>query len=291
MKIIEPGKLIVQAAINGDLSAVDMLIISIQPGIYNLAVRMLGNREDGADATQEILLKVITHLGGFRQEAKFSTWVFQVARNHLLTTITRVKESPEVSLESIAERLQQGIEYGFGQGDIYGEGQVLRPEDKIEALQVALGCTQNMLMAIDREQRLAYILDTVFGLPSKDAAEVLEISPQAYRQRLSRARAKLDSFTQANCGLANADATCSCERQLPAVRKLRNAGLEKHSLIATDRAEREEVERQFDALVRMEEAASLFRAHPEYRVPESMRGAIRAVLRAEGYWDEGRTLN
>ncbi|MES2821121.1 MAG: RNA polymerase sigma factor [Pseudomonadota bacterium] len=291
MKILDPGLAIVQAATDGDLAALDALLLAIQPGIYNLAVRMLGNRDDAADATQEILLKVITHLSGFRRESAFTTWVFQVARNHLLTAITRARESPEVSLDSLAERLQQGIEFSLRQGDPYGGGQALRPEEKIEARQIALGCTQNMLMAIDREQRLAYVLDAVFGLPSKEAAEVLGISAAAYRQRLSRARAKLDAFTRASCGLANPAAACSCERQMPALRQARAAGLTQPGVIASDRSEREAVERQFDALVRMVDAAALFRAHPEYRVPASLQGAIRAVLSQEGYWDEERPLN
>jgi len=186
MKISDPGPAVLQAATGGDLAALDTILLAIQPGVFNLAVRMLGNREDAADATQEILLKVVTHLGSFRADAAFTTWVYQVARNHLLTAATRSKESPEVSLEGIAERLQQGLDFfAASLGDPDGAARSLTPEDKLEARQVALGCTQNMLMALDRDQRLVYVLDIVFGLPSAQAAQVLAISPEAYRQRLS----------------------------------------------------------------------------------------------------------
>jgi RNA polymerase sigma factor (sigma-70 family) len=291
MKIIDPGPDIVRAATNGDLAALDAVLLAIQPGVFNLAVRMLGNRDDAADATQEILLKVVTHLGAFRGEAAFTTWVFQVARNHLLTAITRSKESPEVSLEDIGDRLQAGLELGTRLGAMDDGARVLTPEDKVEARQVALGCTQNMLMALDREQRLVYVLDAVFGLPSKDAAEVLGITPQAFRQRLARARARLDAFTSNTCGLVNPAAACHCERQLPALRHVRatGAGLPP-SLAAVHRAELTQAEQQFDALVRMENAAAVFRAHPMYQAPASLRGAIRAVLSAEGYWNDDRSL-
>ena len=53
---------------------------TIQPGIYKLAVHVLGHRDDAADATQEILLKVVTHLAGFRGESAFSTWVWRLPR-------------------------------------------------------------------------------------------------------------------------------------------------------------------------------------------------------------------
>jgi RNA polymerase sigma factor (sigma-70 family) len=109
MKIADPGPAVIQRATQGDLAALDATLLAIQPGVFNLAVRMLGNREDAADATQEILLKVVTHLGSFRQQAAFTTWVFQIARNHLLTASTRSRESPEVSLEALGERLEQGL--------------------------------------------------------------------------------------------------------------------------------------------------------------------------------------
>ena len=291
MKITDPGTDVVRTATDGDLAALDTLLVAIQPGVFNLAVRMLGNRADAADATQEILLKVVTHLGGFRSESAFTTWVFQVARNHLLTAATRSRETPEVSLEGMADRLQAGLEFAATLGDPDGSARVLTPEDKVAARQVALGCTQSMLMTLDREQRLVYLLDTVFGLPSKESAQVLGISAQAFRQRLARARARIDTFVGSTCGLVRPEAPCRCERQLPAIRHARAAGTAASvSLAALHRSELAEAQRQFDSVVRMGDAAAVFRAHPAYRAPESLRGAIRAVLRAEGHWSDERPL-
>ncbi len=291
MKITDPGIDTIHAATQGDLRAIDAVLLGIQPGVFNLAVRMLGNRDDAADATQEILLKVVTHLGGFRRESAFTTWVYQIARNHLLTAITRTKESPEVSFEGIAERLEAGLVLGASLYEPGRTDRALTPEDKVAARQVAMSCTQNMLMALDREQRLVYVLDAVFGLSSKQGAEVIGISPEAYRQRLTRARARLDAFTAESCGLANPAAACRCDKQLPALRELRRTQpIPPPTLFAIHRAERDVAEGQFDALVRMGDAASLFRAHPEYQAPESMRAAVRAVLRAEGYWGDDRPL-
>ena len=223
MKIEEPEPGLVAAAVEGDLGSIDALLRTIQPGVFNLAVRMLGNREDAGDATQEILLKVVTHLAGFRGDAAFATWVFRIARNHLLTALTRSRESPETSLEAMGERLQSGIDFAASLS-LAGPGTPLTPEDKLAARQVAIGCTQAMLMTLDREQRLAYVLDAVFGVSAQDGADVLEIEPAAYRQRLSRARRSLDPFVKGTCGLVNADAACRCERQLPALREPRSRG-------------------------------------------------------------------
>ena len=284
MKIAEPDPSIVRHAIEGSLAAVDALITMIQPGVYKLAVHVLGHRDDAADATQEILLKVVTHLSGFRSESAFSTWVWRVATNHLMTARTRKAESPEVSLEGIAERLEQGLEFAAQLAHDRGEPGLLSPQDKLEARQVALGCTQSMLMALDREHRLAYVIDTVFGLDSREGAAVVGISPEAYRQRLSRARSRLQAFVGRSCGLANPEAACRCERQLPAVRHLAQAnGVDRGAVAALHKPEMEEAERQFAAFTRLSDAAAILRAHPNYRAPESQRAAILAVLRQEGF--------
>ncbi len=297
MKITDPGAQALNAATQGDLAAVEAVLLAIQPGVFNLALRMLGQRDDAADATQEILLKVVTHLGGFRGDAAFTTWVFKIARNHLLTAATRAREFPEVSLEALGGRLQAGLAIGATLGDPAGLLQTLTPQDKAEARQVALGCTQTMLMALGREQRLAYLLDAVFGLDSADAADVLGIAPAAYRQRLARARAALEPFVTRTCGLLKPPTgdppACRCEKQLPALRQQRALGsttsvARPASLVAVGRAEMAEAEAHLGALVRMSDAAAVFRAHPAYQAPAAQLGAIRSVLCAEGYMRAGQ---
>jgi RNA polymerase sigma factor (sigma-70 family) len=289
MKITDPGAESLRLATAGDLAALDEVLVAIQPGVYNLAVRVLGQRDDAADATQEILLKVVTHLGSFRGESAFATWVWRVAHNHLMTARTRCAESPEVSLEGMAERLGIGLDYASQLAQSHGEPGPLTPQDKLEARQVALACTQSMLMALDREQRLNYVLDAVFDLPSKEAAAVIGITPQAWRQRLSRTRARMDGFMRRTCGLANPDAACRCERQLPALRHARTSGRAgKAAVIAIHAEEVQQAERLFSAFTRVSDAAAVLRGHPRYRAPEAMRAAIRAVLTQEGFMQRER---
>lgn len=284
MKISEPDPTTLRDALKGSLQAVDALVTTIQPGVYKLAVHVLGHRDDAADATQEILLKIVTHLSAFRSESALSTWVWRVAYNHLMTAKTRKAESPEVSLDAIAERLEQGLEFAAHITQSRGDPGPLTPQDKLEARQVALSCTQSMLMALDREQRLAYVIDTVFNLDSREAAAVVGISPEAYRQRVSRARRRLDAFMSQSCGLANPDAACQCERQLPAVRHLSKLhGVDRGAVVALLKPEMEEAERHFVAFTRVADAAAMLRTHPDYQAPEAQRAAILAVLRQEGF--------
>jgi RNA polymerase sigma factor (sigma-70 family) len=285
MNITEPSAQLLQSATEGDLAAIDRLLRSLQPDVFNLAVRMLGNRDDAADATQDILLRIVTHLATFRGEARFSTWVFQIARRHLMAASTRSRESPEVSLDAIADKLDQGLAWAERlQTD--NAPAVLSPADKLEARQTGLACTQGMLMALDRDHRLAYLLDLLFGLNSLEAAAVCDISPELHRQRLSRARQKLDSFFGKTCGLASAQARCRCDKQAPVLRLARAQGLQAadapRPLAAETQAEQAAAEAAFEGLKRLGDAAGVLRAHPAYAAPSAQLNAIRAVLGAEG---------
>jgi DNA-directed RNA polymerase specialized sigma24 family protein len=82
----------VRQAKKGNKQALETVVGNIQERIYGLALRMLGNAEDAEDETQEILIKVITHLSDFREESAFSSWMYRVACNHLLTTRKRRNE-------------------------------------------------------------------------------------------------------------------------------------------------------------------------------------------------------
>lgn len=254
-----------QRAQRGEPAALDALLLALQAPVYNLALRMLGRREDAQDASQEILLRITTHLASFRGDSQFSTWAFRIASNALLTARTKVRETPSVSLEALEEKLDLGLRLA------QANERPLEPADKLAAERIALACTQGMLMCLEREQRLAYVLDITFGLDSETAAAVLEIEPAAYRKRLSRARQRLDEFMHQHCGLVNAQAACSCERQALA--------------LPPGASDTRKAESELLALTRLADAAAVFRAHPDYQVPQRVIETVRAVLQQHtGGW-------
>ena len=284
MKIATIDPDLLQRAKGGELAALDALLQTIQPGVVNLAVRRLGNREDARDATQEILLKVTTHLATFRGEAAFSTWVYQVARNQLLTASTRSRESPEVSLEGLADHLKAGLELGQSSW----QDRVLTPEDKAAAREMAVACTQGMLMRLDRDHRLAYVLDVAFGLPSEQAAQVLGIEAAAYRKRVSRARQALDTSAAPVCGMVNPNAACRCEKQVHAIRIHAAAGGTRPAPgLRLERAERDAASRALDEVMHLSDMAGVMRAHPDYQAPSALVAGIRAVLGSYGQDPQG----
>jgi RNA polymerase sigma factor (sigma-70 family) len=193
-------------ALAGDRNALDNVVRALQGDIYGLALRMLCNREDAEDATQEILVRIVTRLSQFDFRSKLKTWAYRVTVNYILDMKKSQVERLHLSFEQFAENLTIGLDL---QAPSETERSLLIEEVKI-------GCTFAMLQCLDRPHRFAYVLGEIMEMPGPDAAEALEISAALFRKRLQHARSAILSFTTAYCGLASDTAACRCNRQLPA---------------------------------------------------------------------------
>src|SRR5690349_13913952 len=164
---------LVEGAKTGNRTAVEELIRRIQHRVYGLALRMLWHPADAEDASQEILIRILTNLGSFRGESSFSTWVYSVASNYLLTTRKRRMEDERLTFQAFGEDLERGL----------GEAAEItaNSENALLVEEIKIGCTHGMLLCLDREHRLSFILGGVFDLTDREAAEILEISPAAFR--------------------------------------------------------------------------------------------------------------
>ena len=149
-------EMLVRRAQDGDRHALEELALAVKDGLYNLALRMLWHPQDAEDATQEILVKLLTRLGSFRGEAAFTTWAFRVAANHLITTRRRRAERQDLSFDAFAVDLMEGSQIRATTGS----------NEHLLEEEVKIGCTQGMLLCLDREHRLAYILGEVFEINS-----------------------------------------------------------------------------------------------------------------------------
>src|SRR5215470_15542893 len=96
-------------AIDGDHDALDRLVRALQSDVYGLALRMLWNREDAEDATQEILVRVVTRLAQFDFRSRLKTWVYRMAVNHILD----VKKSPLERMELTFDRFGRDLADGL----------------------------------------------------------------------------------------------------------------------------------------------------------------------------------
>ncbi|MEJ2078987.1 MAG: sigma-70 family RNA polymerase sigma factor [Acidobacteriota bacterium] len=79
----------IDATRRGDPAAFNRLVLKRERQIYNLVFRMLGNRDDAAEMTQEIFLAVFRNITRFERKARFSTWLYRIAVNHCLSRLRR----------------------------------------------------------------------------------------------------------------------------------------------------------------------------------------------------------
>jgi RNA polymerase sigma factor (sigma-70 family) len=262
---------LVRTARDGNRESLERLVLSIQDQIHGLALRMLWNREDAKDAAQEILVRIVTRLGTFRGASRFTTWVYRVAANYLLTARKSRLEEQRYTFQRFGDELDTGLS---DEGVPHGADTALLLEE------VKIGCTLGMLQCLDRPHRLAYILGEILEMEGDEAALALGIRPAAFRKRLSRARDAVVAFTQAKCGLVNPARSCRCRRRLPAALRLGRVAPGR-PLFATDAGRARSFPHVLAEIRRLEEvrrAAALLRSHPPFPMPEDAVADIRRLV-------------
>ena len=101
---------LVRLAAEGDKGALEQLLTGVQDLAFNLSLRMLGTIHDAEDASQEILIRVMTNLASFRGESAFTTWVFRIAVNHLKNYRKSMFAQHPLSFEYYGEDIVSGKE-------------------------------------------------------------------------------------------------------------------------------------------------------------------------------------
>ena len=193
-------------ATSGDKAALETVLTSVQDLVFNLSLRMLGTFHDAEDASQDILLKVMTHLSSFKGESAFTTWVCRIAINHLKDYKKHMFAQFPLSFEFYGEDIRSG--------KIQDVPDLTQNVEKaLLAEELKLSCTNVMLQCLDPESRCIFILGTMFRVDSQIAGEILGITPEAYRQRLSRVRKKMADFLSEYCG-EYGKGTCRCANRV-----------------------------------------------------------------------------
>lgn len=271
-----------EAAKAGSLPALDQLLRRHQPWVFNLALRMVWRRDVAEDATQEILIKAVTHLGAFEGRSRFTTWLYRIAVNHLLNVRQSEMEAQRMTFTDLGHSLDGCVDLDFPDEAAPPVGHELIVEE------AKLGCITAMLMCLDRRQRLAFILGELFGVTGEQGGEVMEITPENFRQLLSRARHDLYQFMENKCGLVKTSNPCRCAKKAGAF--MRNGWLDPERRQFTPH--RLATIREL-APERLAELQGLQRAHAEIHRAAPLTDApallqrLRQALQASGLADAG----
>jgi RNA polymerase sigma factor (sigma-70 family) len=202
-----PDEELVSKAQAGDKDALERLVRRHQPWVFNIAIRMIWHREAAEDATQEILIKVVTKLSTFRGQSQFRTWLYRIAVNHLLNVRKSEFEEQSITFTDMGRALDETPDLDLPDPKSVPVDLPLLVEE------ARVSCMTGMLICLDRRQRLAFILGEYFGVTSEVGGEVMEVSPDNFRQLLSRARRDLYQFMNEKCGLVNTANPCRCAKK------------------------------------------------------------------------------
>jgi RNA polymerase sigma factor (sigma-70 family) len=199
-------RLLLQSAKEGSGTALEKLVKRHQRFIYNVALKFVKDPDEAADLTQEVLIKMVTKLSGYKGNSSLRTWLYRIVVNHFLKSYRR-KNGPETL---------SFTEYGEFLDNAYANQEMTAEEHARYQEQITdtrNACMSGMLLCLDRQQRMVFILGAIFNLKSPVAARILDMTADNFRQQLSRAKADLFRFMDNKCGLLNPANPCRCHKK------------------------------------------------------------------------------
>lgn len=275
--MLEPDPLaaVASRAAAGDAVALDELCRELQDPIYRLAMRMFAHPEDAADATQEALIRIVTHVGSFEGRSKLTTWAYTVASRHFLRMKTQRLEPTVAGPEEFGDWIDQHRSEPSAE---------IASQVEFDELcgDVRIACTYGMLLCLTRPLRLAYLLGDVVGLTDIEGAQGCETTPAAFRQRLARARRTMRSIMAQRCGLINPEHPCRCSQMVAASIQAEILDpaqpMYAHHTGVTAPIEHGVLTAAAAELDLVESIAQVFRTDPEWVGPDRIMSTIKSSL-------------
>lgn len=171
---------------SGDEQAFARLVSNYQDRLISVFANLVGNRETAEDLTQEVFLRIYRARHGYQPQAKFSTWVFRIA-NNLASNARRSRgRRKEVQLKT-----QESGPLGARPAEqLLADKSGLMPTRLLDRHELQEHVREAM-EALGERQQMALLLHRFEGMSYNDIAETMEMTPQAIKSLLSRARESL----------------------------------------------------------------------------------------------------
>lgn len=176
---------LVTRAQKGEKDAFEQLVIQNQKMVYNYCLRMVGNREDAFDLSQEAFLKAYKALSFFKRESSFSTWLYRLTGN---TCIDFLRKRGKSRVVSLSMENDAGEETEMQLPD---ENNL--PEDLAERRELREAVARGLRL-LSNNHRQVLVLRELNGLSYREIADSLEISEGTVKSRISRARLELCKY-------------------------------------------------------------------------------------------------
>ena len=164
-------------ASQGDMQAFEDVYKASSSFVYNVAFRVVNNKEDATDVAQEVFLIIYDKLKGFRFESSFKTWVYRITANCAINYAKKISRSKTVPFEE-----------ALGEGAVLSEAATnMEQEDQNKLV-------EKLLAELNPEQRACVVLRDIQGLSYEEIAQALNVNINTVRSRLKRSREKLLSL-------------------------------------------------------------------------------------------------
>ncbi len=172
---------------SGDANAFEDIVREYERNVYNIALRICGDREDALDVSQESFLKAYHSLHSFRGDSKFSVWLYRIVSNTCLDLLRERKRRAEVPL------VREDDEGEADQAEIPDES--LSPE-KLYERRLTREALRRGLLSLPEDQRKILLLREIQGFSYEEIAQILSLESGTVKSRIFRARRKLCEFLE-----------------------------------------------------------------------------------------------
>ena len=169
MPLPQPSLDVLRNAQRGDERAFQSLVVAYETPVFNYVLRMVNDRALAEDLTQEIFLRVYQGLAGFSLRCRFTTWLFQVAKNRVLDELRALERKPQAHVNL---------------DDLPPLEVVDAPPERVEAVDAVW----RAVAALNADLKMALLLRDVVGLAYTEIADSLEITLSTVKWRIFKAR-------------------------------------------------------------------------------------------------------
>lgn len=177
-------KKIIEKVLGGDANAFEELVLKYEKTVYNLALRMVGDRDDASDMTQEAFIKAYGSLSSFRGDSKFSVWIYRITTNVCLDFLRSKSRKQQVSLTVSDDDEDAQLDIPDPKAD---------PEQQLMQ-KISMQSVEEGLKTLPDKQRQILVMRELGGMSYAEIGAALSLEEGTVKSRIFRARKRLCTF-------------------------------------------------------------------------------------------------
>lgn len=177
-------KKIIEKVLGGDANAFEELVLKYEKTVYNLALRMVGDRDDAFDMTQEAFIKAYGSLSSFRGDSKFSVWIYRITTNVCLDFLRSKSRKQQVSLTVSDDDEDAQLDIPDPSSD---------PEQQLMQ-KMSMQSVEEGLKTLPDKQRQILVMRELGGMSYAEIGAALSLEEGTVKSRIFRARKRLCTF-------------------------------------------------------------------------------------------------